>query len=249
MMTDTPLQQPEDFKILLKEGIIKICPPAHVTREYDSLQFVTAKGEPGTHGSYLLIGLSTRSLTHLRLRDILLSQPGFFAEPQYTVLPWLAPPFLPPTTSDVMETPRDQRTPQEIASYLKARFRPQPQKGKGPTEVRWITTCLTDEPTEETAPRFADWEGSCTLQVAIDVLTHGNGVRHSGFEGQSLETARGLLVVTACALRLLQRTGRAPAGIDQDTISDLADAFSFCDIRKRSLLTRFCTVLCDSVSD
>jgi hypothetical protein len=115
--------------------------------------------------------------------------------------------------------------------------------------VRWITTCLTDEPTEETAPRFADWEGSCTLQVAIDVLTHGDGIRHSGFEGQSLETARGLLVVTACALRLLQRKGNALAGIDQDTISDLADAFSFCDIRKRSLLTRFCTVLCDSVSD
>ena len=55
--------------------------------------------------------------------------------------------------------------------------------------------------------------------------------------------------MAACALRLIQRTGNADSGISQDAISDLADAFSFCDIRKRSLLTRFCTVLCDSVSD
>ena len=74
-------------------------------------------------------------------------------------------------------------------------------------EVRWITTCLTDEPTEESAPKVADWEGYCTLHVAIDVLTHGNGIRHSGFEGQSMETTRGILVVVACALRLLQKTG------------------------------------------
>ncbi len=57
-MTNTPLVQPEDFKLLLKEGIVKLCPPGIVAREYDLLQFVTAKGEAGTHGSYLLIGLS-----------------------------------------------------------------------------------------------------------------------------------------------------------------------------------------------
>ena len=135
-MTNAPLAQPEDFKILLKESIAKLCPPGLVAKEYDLLQFVTAKGEASTHGGYLLIGMSTRSLTHLRLRDILLSQPGIFAEPQHTTLPWLAPPFLTPTTSDVIETPRDQRTPDEIASYLKERFRPQPQKGRGHTEVR-----------------------------------------------------------------------------------------------------------------
>ncbi len=119
-----------------------------------------------------------------------------------------------PTTSDGIETPRDQRTPDEIASYLKTRFRPQPQKGRGPQEVRWITTCLTTEPTEESAPKFTDWEGSCTLHVAIDVITHGDGIRHSGFEGQTLGTARGLLVVVACALRLLQKTGTGDSGID-----------------------------------
>ncbi len=79
MMTNTPVAQPEDFKLLLREGIAKLCPPGIVTWDYDSLQFVTAKGEAGTQGSYLLIGLSTCFMTHLRLRDILLSQPGHFS--------------------------------------------------------------------------------------------------------------------------------------------------------------------------
>ncbi len=61
-MTNTPLVQPEDFKPLLREGIAKLCPSGNVTMEYDLLQFVTAKGEAGTHGSYLLLGISTRSL-------------------------------------------------------------------------------------------------------------------------------------------------------------------------------------------
>ena len=62
-MTSAPLAKREDFKLLLREGIAKLCPPGIVTREYNSLQFATAKGEPGTHGSYLLVGLSTLSLT------------------------------------------------------------------------------------------------------------------------------------------------------------------------------------------
>jgi len=37
--------------------------------------------------------------------------------------------------------------------------------------------------------------------------------------------------------------------LDPATVEDLADAFSFCEIRKRSLQTRFCTILCDNVSD
>jgi hypothetical protein len=75
MMTCAPLTQPEDLKLLLREGIAKLCPPGFVTREYDYLQLVTAKEEPGTQDSYLLVGLSTLSQTHLRLKDILLSQP------------------------------------------------------------------------------------------------------------------------------------------------------------------------------
>ncbi len=85
--------------------------------------------------------------------------------------------------SDAMETPRDQLTPDEIANYLKARFRPQVQHGKKALEIRWTTTCLTTEPSEESAPKYADWEGSCILHIAIDVLIHFDGIRHSGFEG------------------------------------------------------------------
>ncbi len=37
MMTCAPLAQPEDLKLLLREGIAKLCPPGIVTREYNSL--------------------------------------------------------------------------------------------------------------------------------------------------------------------------------------------------------------------
>jgi hypothetical protein len=76
------LAQPEDFKLLLRDDIAKLCPPGIITREYNSMQFATIKGETGTQGSYLLVGLSTLSQTHLRLRDILLSQPKVVHESQ-----------------------------------------------------------------------------------------------------------------------------------------------------------------------
>jgi len=91
MMTTFLLAHPEDLKLLLREGIEKLCPPGIVTREYNSLQFATAKGETGTQGRYLLVGLSTLSQTHLRLRDILLSQPEAVHESHIQTLPWLAP--------------------------------------------------------------------------------------------------------------------------------------------------------------
>ena len=99
-----------------------------------------------------------------------------------------------------METPRDQRTPEEVATYLKGRFRPKPQHGKRAKELRWVTTCLASEPTEDSAPKYADWEACASLFVAIDILTHVDGIRHSGFEGEPEVTARGLLVLVACAL-------------------------------------------------
>ena len=102
------------------------------------------------------MGLSTLSQTYQRLKDIFLSQPEAVHETQRQNLPWLAPPFLTPTTPDVIDTPRDQRTPDETADYLKARFRPHAQQGKKALEVRWTTTCLTTEPTEESAPKYAD---------------------------------------------------------------------------------------------
>ena len=112
-------------------------------------------------------------------------------------LPWYAPPYLTPTSSDVIDNPRDQRIPEEIATNLKRQFLPQYLSSKRHPEIRWVTTCLTSEPTEESAPRYADWEASSFLHIAIDILTHGDGTRHSGFEGQTLETSRGILVLVA----------------------------------------------------
>jgi hypothetical protein len=86
------------------------------------------------------------------------------------------------------------------------------------------------------------------LHTSVDILTRGDGICHSRFEGQTLETARGLLVIVACALRILQKTGLGDSNLDPSTIEELADAFSFCEIRERSLQTRFCTVLYDCVS-
>ncbi len=57
MMTCSTLIHPEDLKILIREGIAKLCPPGIVAREYNALQFVLSLGELGTHGSYLLVGL------------------------------------------------------------------------------------------------------------------------------------------------------------------------------------------------
>jgi hypothetical protein len=124
----------------------------------------------------------------------------FLQEATPLVQPWHEPPFLAPSAPDIMETPRDQRTPGDVATYLKGRFRPKPQPRKRPKELRWVTICLTSEPTEDSAPKYADWEACALLSVAIDILTHADGIRHSGFEREPEETARGLLVLVACAL-------------------------------------------------
>ena len=72
------------------------------------------------------------------------------------VHPWHEPPFQAPSTPETLDTPRDQRTPREVATYLKGRFRPKPQQGKRTKELRWVTTCLTSEPTEDFTPKYAD---------------------------------------------------------------------------------------------
>ena len=45
--------------------------------------------------------------THMRLRDVLLSQPDFVQESPLTSLPWYEPPFLTPSAPNVLETPWD----------------------------------------------------------------------------------------------------------------------------------------------
>ena len=51
----------------------------------------------------------------------------------------------------------------------------------------------------------------------------------------------------ACALQFLRKSG-TPSTVP-DNIEDLAESFSFSEFRKRSLQTRFFSVLCDTVSD
>ena len=144
--------------------------------------------------------MSTLSGAHVRLRDVLLFQPNFLQEATPLVQPWHEPPFLAPSAPDAMDTPRDHRIPGEVATYLKGRFRPKPKQGKRAKEFRWLATCLTSDPAKESAPKYANWEACASLFVAIDILTHPNGIRHSGFEGELDETAKRLLVLVACAL-------------------------------------------------
>jgi len=106
-----------------------------------------------------------------------------------------------------LDTPRDQRTPGEVATYLKGCFRPKPHQGKTSKELRWVTACLTSKPTEDFASKYADWEARASLFVAINILTHIDGIRHPGFEGEPEETVRGLVVLVACALQYLQKNG------------------------------------------
>ena len=45
-------------------------------------------------------------------------------------------------------------------------------------ELRWVTTCLTSDPTGYSAPRYAAREAYASLFVAIGILTHNDGIRH-----------------------------------------------------------------------
>ena len=136
-----------------------------------------------------------------------------------------------------------------MAIYRKGRFRPKPRQGKKAKELRWLTTCLASKPTEDSAPKYADWEACASVFVAIDILTHIDGIRHSGLEGEPEETARGLLVLVACALHNLHKTGTADPNTDPSTIEEPAENLSFSEIQKRSLHTRLFSVLCEIVTD
>jgi len=66
MMACAPLTFPEDLKLLLEEGLAKLCPPCIMSREYEAIKFCLSPGEPGTQGHYLMVGLSTLSGAHIR---------------------------------------------------------------------------------------------------------------------------------------------------------------------------------------
>jgi hypothetical protein len=95
-----------------------------------------------------------------------------------------------------------------------------------------LTTCLTSEPTENSAPKYTDREACASLFVTIDILIHNDGISHSRFEGQTVENARGLLVLVACELQYLHKTGTTDPNVDPTTIEDHADSFSLSKIQK-----------------
>jgi hypothetical protein len=57
MKTCTPLYAPEDLKVLIREGLTKICPPDFVKPSYNMLRFFLSPGNSGTQGLHLLVGL------------------------------------------------------------------------------------------------------------------------------------------------------------------------------------------------
>jgi hypothetical protein len=91
----------------------------------------------------------------MRLRDVLLYQPDFVYEAMPLTLPWFEPPYLAPTAFDDIETHKDQRAPEEVSSFLKHRYRPKLVQGEKAKELRWVTTFLTSDPTENSVPRYA----------------------------------------------------------------------------------------------
>jgi hypothetical protein len=66
----------------------------------------------------------------MRLRNVLLYQPDFIHEAMPLTLPRFEPLYLAPNAFDVLETPRDQRTPEEVSSFLESRYRHKPFQGK-----------------------------------------------------------------------------------------------------------------------
>ena len=92
--------------------------PGVVPREYEALQFCLAPWEFGTQGHNLMVGLSTLSGPHMRLRNILLYQPDLHLDPTPLVHSWHDPPFHASSASEATDTPRDQRTPGEAPAGI-----------------------------------------------------------------------------------------------------------------------------------
>jgi hypothetical protein len=74
MMTCSPLTIPESLKLLIREGMSKLCLPGLVPVTYEAFQFFLTPGEPGTNGQYLLVGLQVTLGARMRVCDVLLSQ-------------------------------------------------------------------------------------------------------------------------------------------------------------------------------
>ncbi len=56
-------------------------------------------------------------------------------------------------------------------------------------------------------------------------------------------------MIVACRLQQILRNPPDVHEMDMDSLADLAESFSFSEIRKRTLQLRFCFVLCDTTSN
>jgi hypothetical protein len=131
MMTCSTLANPEDMKPLLRDAMTLITPANDQAEdEYAALQLCLALREQGALGAYLLLGLSPASRYHMCLRNILLVQPESSADSSTGPQPWHPPPFLANPDGVLLEGQWDTHTPQEVATFLKAAYRPTPQPGK-----------------------------------------------------------------------------------------------------------------------
>jgi len=103
---------------------------------------------------------------------------------------------------------------------------------------------------DDTLPRYKAWETEAYLFVSIDVFENHTGIRQAALEGHTAVAARGPLVLVACALHHLAQTyADSGSTMDLTVMEDLAESFSFSETKKKSLATKFCTVLCNTVSD
>ena len=59
----------------------------------------------------------------------------------------------------------------------------------------------------------------------------------------------GLLVLAACAFLYMHKKGTIDPNTDSSTIEELSESFSFSEIQKRTVQTRLCSVLCETISD
>ena len=113
-----------------RKGYLNSAPRGSCHKNPRHCSFACPMGKPARLCHYLLVGLSALSGPHMRLRDVMLFQQKFLRESMPLIHPWHEPPFQAPSASDAMDTPRDQRTPGEVATYLKSRFCPKPYQGK-----------------------------------------------------------------------------------------------------------------------
>ncbi len=151
MMTHIPISHPENLKPLIKTAIRLLTEEDQFEDEYAGLRFCLAPSESG-NGGYLLLGLSPAIGTHMRLRDILMSQPDAAQDSTSGPTPWYPPPYLANPNQASLMGAEEASTPAELVAFMKSVYEPAHPPRQRTPELRWVTTTLTDHPVEDTLP-------------------------------------------------------------------------------------------------